>query len=123
MHKTGPEVPEELNPSLLAIKGLPKGRYVVEADGRALGEFVADRLASASGSPPGGVHLEGSAKTGDHSRDGAEAPIRETPPGLSCPLPASADLDTLRRQPGESHVAPTQRDPYQPGGAPQGEVD
>jgi lysophospholipase L1-like esterase len=55
-------IPEELNRYMLAVKGLPEGRYDVTADGRSLGSFAADRLASgvniasatADGWEPGG---------------------------------------------------------------------
>jgi len=39
-------VPEELNRYLIAVRGLPEGRYEVLADGRPLGDFPADRLAA-----------------------------------------------------------------------------
>ncbi len=55
-------IPEELNRYMLAVKGLPEGRYDVLADGRPLGSFAADRLAAgvnissatADGWEPGG---------------------------------------------------------------------
>ena len=55
-------IPDELNRYMLAVKGLPEGRYEVMADGRSLGTFAADRLdqgvnissATADGWEPGG---------------------------------------------------------------------
>jgi lysophospholipase L1-like esterase len=55
-------VPEELSRYMLAVRGLPEGRYDVLADGRPLGSFAADRLAAgvnissatADGWEPGG---------------------------------------------------------------------
>ena len=55
-------VPEGLNRYMLAVRGLPEGRYDVLADGRPLGSFAADRLAAgvnissatADGWEPGG---------------------------------------------------------------------
>jgi hypothetical protein len=55
-------IPEELNCYMLAVRGLPEGRYDVTADGRPLGAFAADRLAAgvnissatADGWEPGG---------------------------------------------------------------------
>jgi lysophospholipase L1-like esterase len=55
-------IPEELNRYMLAVKGMPEGRYEVLADGRSLGSFAADRLAAgvnissatADGWEPGG---------------------------------------------------------------------
>src|SRR5262249_14552841 len=38
-------IPDELNRSLLSVRGLPPGRYSIEADGRGLGTFTAARLA------------------------------------------------------------------------------
>lgn len=55
-------VPEELNRYMLAVRGLPDGRYEILVDGRPLGAFPADRLAAgvnissatADGWEPGG---------------------------------------------------------------------
>jgi lysophospholipase L1-like esterase len=55
-------IPEELDRYLLAVKGLPDGRYEISADGRPIGVFPADRLAAgvnissatANGWEPGG---------------------------------------------------------------------
>jgi len=55
-------IPEGLNRYMLAVKGLPEGRYEVLADGRSLGAFPADQLesgvniasATADGWEPGG---------------------------------------------------------------------
>ena len=41
-------------------------------------------------SPSGGVHLEGSVRTGDHSRDGGECPVREITPCLGATSSTSA---------------------------------
>jgi lysophospholipase L1-like esterase len=55
-------IPDELNRYLLSVRGLPPGRYSIEADGRGLGTFTAARLAqgvniasaTADGWEPGG---------------------------------------------------------------------
>src|SRR5947209_6113601 len=46
--------------------------------------------------PSGRVHLEGRVKTGDHSRDGADRPVREFTPCLGAASSTSAGTPSSR---------------------------
>ena len=88
-------IPEELNRYMLAVRGLPEGRYEMMADGRPLGSFAADRLAA-------GVNIS----LGDGRRLGAGRPV-----GRAGVAPDPADR---RPQRGRHGAAARRRLPARP---------
>jgi hypothetical protein len=103
-------VPDELNRYLLAVKGLPEGRYDVLADGRPLGWLAADRLAAgvnissatADGWEPGGPRdAEAALLIRLTDAQGEVATARRLAEDY---LPGHPERESLRRQAEEANA-------------------
>ena len=102
-------IPEELNRYMLAVKGLPAGRYEVLADGRPLGTYAADGLeagvniasATADGWEPGGP-WDAEATVLIRLTD-ARSELAEARRLANHHLPAHPEGDALRQQSEEAN--------------------